>query len=78
MKENESKKFDQNAYIKAYKKEKYKEIKVLCKPSEAEEVANYCKMLNISKSQLLIQSALYCIHHDMIEDIQAEYSRRKA
>ena len=69
MKENETKKFDQNAYINAYKKEKYKEMKVQGKPADIDTITNFCKDLQISRQKFMINCALYIINHDMIDEI---------
>ena len=66
---NEFKKFDQNAYIQAYMKEKYKDIKIHCKLSEYDIIDNFCKDLQISRQKFMINCALYIINHDMIDDI---------
>ena len=70
MKENETKKFDQNAYINAYKKEKYKQMKLDVKPSEFEQITTYCKNMGISRASFLIKSALYIIENDLLSEIQ--------
>ena len=69
IQENESKKFDQNAYIQAYMKEKYKDIKIHCKLSEYDIIDNFCKDLQISRQKFLINCALYIINHDMLDDV---------
>ena len=70
MQENETKKFDQIAYNNAYNKEKYKKITIMCKPSEYEQIEDYCKNMGISKNRLLIDSALYIIENDLLSEIQ--------
>ena len=69
MQENETKKFDQNAYIKAYNKEKYKNIALRCKPSEYEIIEKFCQDVQISKNKFMINCALYIINHDMLDEI---------
>ena len=69
MQKNESDKFDQNAYIKAYNKEKYKNIALRCKPSDYETIEQFCQDLQISKNKFMINCALYIIKHDMIDDV---------
>ena len=69
IQENESKKFDQNAYIQAYMKEKYKDIKIHCKLSEYDIIDNFCKDLQISRQKFMINCALYIIKHDMLDDV---------
>lgn len=69
MQENESNKFDQSAYIQAYMKEKYKDIKIHCKLSEYDIIDNFCKDLQISRQKFMINCALYIINHDMLDDV---------
>ena len=71
MQENETKKFDQNAYINAYKKEKYKEMKVQGKPADIDTITNFCKDLQISRQKFMINCALYAIDNGLIDDIRA-------
>lgn len=69
MQGNESKEFNQSAYIQAYMKEKYKDIKIHCKLSEYDIIDKFCKDLQISRQKFLINCALYIINHDMIDDV---------
>lgn len=69
MQKSETKKFDQNAYINAYKKEKYKEMKVQGKPEQIDTITNFCKDLQISRQKFMINCALYIINHDMLDDV---------
>ena len=71
MQENETKKFDQKAYIQAYNKEKYKNMQMSVKPEIFERVTNFCKDVQISRTEFLINCALYIIEHDMLDDIRA-------
>lgn len=72
MQKSETKKFDQNAYINAYKKEKYKEMKVQGKPEQIDTITNFCKDLQISRQKFMINCALYIIKHDMLDEITQE------
>lgn len=76
MKENETKKTSRSAYITGYMKEKYKDLKLHCKPEEFAEIEKFCQDLQISKQKFLISCALYTIKHDMWADIAEEIERR--
>ena len=69
MKENETKKFNQNAYITAYKKEKYKEMKLLCKPEVGDKIIKFCKDMNISRNKFVQLACLYVIDNDLFSEI---------
>ena len=69
MKENETKKFDQNKYIQAYMKEKYKNMQLRCKPEIFDKITDYCKNMDISRADFLIKSALYIIDNDLFDEI---------
>lgn len=70
MQENETKKFDQIAYNNAYNKKTYKNIALRCKPSEYEQIEDFCQNMDISKNRLLIDSALYIIQNDLLSEIK--------
>lgn len=70
MQKSETKKFDQKAYIKEYEKEKYKKILIRLKPSEYEQIEDYCQNMDISKNRLLIDAALYIIDNDLLSEIK--------
>ena len=69
MKENETNKFDQNAYKKQYDKEHYKNINLKIKKEDHKIIEQFCQDLQISKNKFMINCALYIINHDMIDDI---------
>lgn len=69
MQENETKKFDQKAYIQAYNKEKYKNMQMSVKPEIFEQITNFCKDVQISRQKFMINCALYIIEHDMLDDV---------
>ena len=69
MQKYESDKFDQNAYIKAYNKEKYKNIALRCKPSDYEIIEKFCQDVQISKNKFMINCALYIINNDLLDEI---------
>lgn len=69
MKENETKKFNQNDYIKEYKKQHYKNMNVACNPEDAEKITNYCKDMNISRQKFIIKAVLYAIDNNLIDEI---------
>ena len=71
MQENETKKFDQKAYIQAYNKEKYKEMKVQGKTEQIDIITNFCKDLQISRQKFMINCALYAINNGLIDEIRA-------
>lgn len=70
MQKSETKKFDQKAYIKEYEKENYKKILIRLKPSEYEQIEDFCQNMDISKNRLLIDSALYIIQNDLLSEIK--------
>ena len=70
MKENETKKFDQNAYIQAYMKEKYKNMQLRCKPEIFDKITTYCKEMDISRTEFLVKSALYIINNNLLDEIK--------
>lgn len=70
MQKSETNNFDQNKYINAYNKEKYKKITIMCKPSEYKQIEDYCQNMDISKNRLLIDSALYIIQNDLLSEIK--------
>lgn len=56
------------ARIKAntkYNAKTYKTFTVNAKIADYEKINNYCTMNNISKAQLLLKSALYCIDNNI-------------
>ena len=69
MKENETKKFDQNAYKAAYNKEKYKDFNMKIKPEIADKIMNFCKDMNISKAKFVQLACLYVIDNDLFGEI---------
>ena len=69
MQENETKKFDQNKYIKAYNKEKYKNFNMMLKPEVVDKILNYCKDMNISKAKFVQLACLYIIDNDLFSEI---------
>lgn len=75
MKENETKKFDQKAYIQAYNKENYKNMQMSVKPEIFEKITNFCKDVQISRTEFMINCALYAIDHGMLEDVRDYKSR---
>lgn len=70
MKKNETKKFDQNAYIKAYMKNNYKDIKIHVKPEIFDKITTYCKDMDISRTEFLVKSALYIIDNNLLDEIK--------
>lgn len=70
MKENETKKFDQNAYIQAYMKEKYKNMQLRCRPEIFDKITTYCKDMDISRTEFLVKSALYIINNNLLDEIK--------
>ena len=48
---------------KKYKEKTYKTFSVNAKFAEYETIEKFCTDNNISKNQLLLKSALYCISH---------------
>lgn len=69
MKENETKKFDQKAYIKQYDKDHYKNLKVRVKPEDYEKIVIYCKDMNISQAKFVQLACLYVIDNDLFGEI---------
>ena len=69
MQENETKKFNKNAYDMQYAKDHYKQMKLNVKPCDYDIIDNFCKDLQISRQKFMINCALYIINHDMIDDI---------
>ncbi len=61
------------AHIKAsnkYNKANYKQLKANVRPEDYAVIDSYCKLAGISKAQLLLRSAMYCIKNnvDLTED----------
>ena len=54
---------DQNRDDKKYKEKTYKTFSVNARISDYEIIDKFCTDNNISKNQLLLKSALYCISH---------------
>lgn len=52
--------FNQNEYIKQYKKEKYTNCSIQLKPAEAELLTEYSQNLGISKNKLIKLCVEYC------------------
>lgn len=69
MKENETKKFNQNAYIQAYQKENYKKMNILCKPEVADKIIKFCEDMNISRAKFVQLACLYVIDNDLFSEI---------
>ena len=77
MKENETKKFDENAYKAAYNKNHYKQMKVDLKPEVVDKILNYCKDMNISKAKFVQLACLYVIDNDLFSEIAQEKWERE-
>lgn len=71
MKESESNTFNQNAYVKAYNKEKYKNFNMRLKPDIADKITAFCTDMGISKADFVAKCCLYIIDNNMIDDIRA-------
>lgn len=69
MQENETKKFDQKAYIQAYNKEKYKNMQMSVKPEIFEQITKHCEDAQISRTKFLINCAMYIIDNDLTDKI---------
>lgn len=55
-----------NEYDTKYKKEHYKRIGILCKPADAELIADYCMDNGInSKSAYIVNCVKYCIENNI-------------
>ena len=70
MKENETKKFDQKAYIQAYNKKTYKKMNMDVKPEIFDKITTYCKEMDISRTEFLVRSALYIINNNLLDEIK--------
>lgn len=63
-------KFNQNAYINQYQKEKYISCKLLIKPEESAKIEEYRAILGLSKNAFFIRCALFCAENDIgIEEL---------
>lgn len=69
MKENETKKFDQKAYIAAYNKANYKKMSIDIRPDINDKILNYCKDMNISRAKFVQLACLYVIDNDLFGEI---------
>lgn len=69
MKENETKKFDENAYKAAYNKQNYKDFNMKIKPEIANKIMNFCKDMNISRAKFVQLACLYVIDNDLFGEI---------
>lgn len=71
MSENEKKgKFNQNEYVKNYKKQNYKSMAVQVKTEIFEKITQYCKNMGISRQDFLTKAALYIIDNDLLPEIK--------
>ena len=50
---------------KKYNAKTYKAFTVNAKIAEYEKISEYCEKNDVSKAQLLLRSALYCIDNDI-------------
>lgn len=71
MQENETKKFDETAYKRQFNKDHYKNITLSVKPEIFEQITNFCKDVQISRTEFMINCALYAIDNGLIDDIRA-------
>lgn len=69
MQENETKKFDKNAYDIAYHKEKYKQMKLDIKPEIFDLITKHCEDAQISRTKFLVNCAMYIIDNDLTDKI---------
>lgn len=67
---SENKPFNQNEYIKAYNKEKYKNIALRVKPNVFDTIEQYAENMNLSKTELIVKCVMYC--YDNYIDVTKE------
>lgn len=75
MQKNETKKFNKSAYDTQYIKNHYKNITLKLKPKDYDIISEFCKDLQISRTEFMKNCALYAIDNGLIDDIRAYKSR---
>lgn len=70
MKENETKKYNKNAYNMQYDKDHYKQMKLNVKPEIFDKITTYCKDMDISRQEFMIKAALYIINNNLLDEIK--------